>query len=31
MGDLNNGDFNVGLAFEGVEIDDPSTPVVFNY
>jgi hypothetical protein len=31
MGDLNNGDYNVGLVFEGIEIDDPGTPVIFNY
>jgi hypothetical protein len=31
MGDLNNGDYTVGLAFENVEIDDPAMPVIFNY
>ena len=31
MGDLNNGDYNVGLAFEDILIADPATPVIFNY
>src|SRR5215471_14864626 len=31
MGDLNNGDYPVGLAFEDILIADPATPVIFNY
>jgi hypothetical protein len=31
MGDLNNGDYNVGLAFANVQIDEPTTPAIFNY
>ena len=31
MGDLNNGHYPVGLAFEDIPIADPATPVIFNY
>jgi len=31
MGDLNNGHYPVGLAFEDILIADPATPVIFNY
>lgn len=31
MGDLNDGTYDVGLKFEKIAIDDPSTAVIFNY
>src|SRR5262249_14257946 len=31
MGDLNNGDYSVGLEFNSIPIPDPTTPVSFNY
>jgi hypothetical protein len=31
LGDLNDGPHEVGIVFDGIEIDDPTAPVVFNY
>jgi hypothetical protein len=31
MGDLDTGNYNVGLAFENVLVADPATSVIFNY